>query len=51
LQTCRTVLQALNEPEPPMPPYDPANIAPIEYEADLRRLLAEHATKQKPPRK
>ncbi len=54
LQTCRTVLQALGEPEPPMPPYDPANIQPLEFEADIRRLLDEHAAKQRekdrPPR-
>jgi tetratricopeptide (TPR) repeat protein len=49
LQTCRTVLQALNESEPQLPPYDPTNIAPIKFEADIRRLLAEHAAKPKPP--
>nr|WP_294553917.1 DUF4062 domain-containing protein [uncultured Rhodopila sp.] len=49
LQTCRKVLQALNEPEPQLPPYDPARIKPIEFEADIRRLLAEHEAKKKPP--
>ena len=48
LQTCRAVLQALNEPEPQLPPYDPAKVRPIEFEADIRRLLAEHAAKKQP---
>jgi len=47
LRTCRNVLQALGEPEPAMPPFDPAKIAPIVYEADIRRLLAEHAANQR----
>jgi tetratricopeptide (TPR) repeat protein len=48
LQTCRTVLHALGEPEPQLPPYDPARIAPIEFEADIRRLLAEHTANKNP---
>nr|WP_294514338.1 hypothetical protein [uncultured Rhodopila sp.] len=40
LQTCRNVLQALNEPEPQLPPHDPARFKPIEFEADIHRLLA-----------
>jgi hypothetical protein len=47
LETCRRVLRELGEPEPDMPPFDPSKIRPIEYEADLRRLLDEHAAKQK----
>ncbi len=48
LETCRRVLRELGEPEPVLPPFDPAKIRPIEYEADLLRLLEEHAAKQKP---
>jgi len=33
---------------PAMPPYDPAKQAPIPFEADILRLLKEHAAKQKP---
>lgn len=47
LERCRAVLRALGEPEPVLPPYDPAKIAPLPYEADINRLLAEHA-KQHP---
>ncbi|HTX48479.1 MAG TPA: hypothetical protein VME40_03710, partial [Caulobacteraceae bacterium] len=45
LEACRAVLRELGEPEPPMRPYDPATIAPIDFEPDIRRLLAEHASK------
>ncbi|MDR3658286.1 MAG: hypothetical protein P4L48_22320 [Mycobacterium sp.] len=41
------MLRALGEPEPVLPPYDPAKIEPLPYEADINRLLEEHA-KQKP---
>jgi hypothetical protein len=37
------VLNAIGEPVPEMPPFDPARVAPIKYEIDIRRLLAEHA--------
>ena len=47
LETCRRVLRELGEPEPVLPPFDPAKIRPIEYESDLLRLLEEHAAKQK----
>ncbi|HEY1936214.1 MAG TPA: hypothetical protein VGG99_29760 [Acetobacteraceae bacterium] len=50
LQRCRAVLQALGEPEPQLPPFDPANIKPIDYEPDIRRLLAEHASKSEAAR-
>jgi len=45
LETCRTVLQKLGEPEPQLPPFDPDKIKPFPYEAEIRRLLAEHAAK------
>jgi len=46
LQTSRAVLAALGEPEPQLPPFDPTRIKTIEYEADIRRLIEEHAAKQ-----
>ncbi len=51
LETCRRVLRELGEPEPVLPPFDPAKVRPIEYEADVLRLLEEHAAKQKRTRK
>jgi hypothetical protein len=47
LQRCRAVLQALGEPEPQLPPFDPAKVKPLDYQADIRHLLAEHAQKQR----
>jgi len=47
LQRCRALLQALGEPEPQRPPFDPAKVKPLDYEPDIRRLLAEHAKKQR----
>jgi hypothetical protein len=47
LQRCRTVLQAIGEPEPLLPPLDPAKVKPLEHEPDIRRLLAEHAQRQR----
>jgi len=46
LERCRAVLSALGEPEPVLPPYDPAKIEPLPYEADINRLLEEHAKKK-----
>lgn len=46
LQACRAVLEKLCEPEPSMAPFDPAKIEPFPFEADIRRLLAEHAEKK-----
>ena len=50
LEACRAVLRELGEPDPPMRPYDPATIAPIDFEPDIRRLLAEHASKSEAPK-
>jgi hypothetical protein len=47
LRRCREVLWALGEPEPEMPPYDPANIKEELVEAKIRRLLAEHEAEKK----
>lgn len=43
LQRCRAALAALGEPEPQLPPFDPAKIQPLDYESAILRLLAEHA--------
>jgi len=47
LERCRTVLRALGEPEPTLPPYDPTRVEPVPYEADIRALIAK--LKQTPP--
>jgi tetratricopeptide (TPR) repeat protein len=47
LQTCRKVLKALGEPEPQLPPFDPARVEPIVFEAEIRRLIQEHETKRR----
>ena len=39
-------MRALGEPEPVLPPYDSAKIEPLPYEADINRLLEEHAKKK-----
>ena len=36
---------ALGEPEPQLPPFDPAKVQPLDYEPAIRRLLEEHAAK------
>ena len=46
LEECRAVLKALNEPEPVLPPFDPAKHQPFPWEADIHRMLADHAAKQ-----
>lgn len=46
LEECRAVLKALNEPEPVLPPFDPAKHPPFPWEADIHRMLAEHTAKQ-----
>lgn len=47
VQGIRAVLAALDEPEPQLPPFDPAKIEPLDYEPAIRRLLAEHAKKER----
>ena len=42
------MLHALGEKEPKLPPFDPGRVRPIDFEPDTRRLLAEHAAKQRP---
>lgn len=39
LQRCREVLQALGEPEPQLPKFDPANFLPLPYEAKVLEYI------------
>jgi tetratricopeptide (TPR) repeat protein len=39
LQRCRKVLQALGEPEPQLPKFDPANFPPLPYEAKVLEYI------------
>ena len=41
LEACRKVLGALGEPEPVLPPFDPARTEPLPFEADVRSMIAE----------
>ena len=47
LEECRAVLRALNVPEPEHPPFDPAKHKPFPWEADIHRMLEEHARKKR----
>jgi len=47
LEECRAVLCALNVPEPERPPFDPAKHPPFPWEADIHRMLEEHARKKR----
>lgn len=47
LEECRAVLRALNVPEPERPPFDPAKHQPFPWEADIHRMLEDHARKQR----
>ena len=41
LERCRAVLAALGEPEPELPPFDPAKVEPIPYEDEILALIEE----------
>lgn len=47
LEECRAVLRALNVPEPERPPFDPAKHPPFPWEADIHRMLEDHARKKR----
>ena len=47
LEECRAVLRALNVQEPEHPPFDPAKHPPFPWEADIHRMLEEHARKKR----
>jgi hypothetical protein len=40
LEDCRKVLNAIGEPEPALPPFDPATVEPFEFEPEVERLIA-----------
>jgi tetratricopeptide (TPR) repeat protein len=39
LKRCRELMAELCEPEPQLPPFDPAKVEPIPYEAEIRALI------------
>ena len=39
LEDCRMVLAALGEPEPVLPPFDPAKVEPFDFEPLVERLI------------
>ncbi|MBF6590094.1 MAG: hypothetical protein IVW57_06110, partial [Ktedonobacterales bacterium] len=41
LRRTRAVLAALGEPEPTLPPYNPARVRPLPQEAEIRAFIAE----------
>src|SRR5262249_46890856 len=40
LERSRDLLKRLGEPEPQLPPLDPARVPPIPYEAEIRAAIA-----------
>jgi hypothetical protein len=42
LQECRAVLEALNEPEPALPPYDSEKVPALPYEGAVRRKIGQY---------
>jgi tetratricopeptide (TPR) repeat protein len=46
LQRCRKVLQALGEPEPQLPKFDPANFPPLPYEAKVLEYIEKKALRK-----
>ncbi len=41
LQRIRAALQTLGMPEPQLPPFDPAKVPPMPYEAEIRAFIAD----------
>ena len=39
LQQCRRLLETLGMPEPELLPFDPENVEPIPYEAEIRAVI------------
>lgn len=48
LERCRAVVREIGEPEPLLPPSDPARIEPFPFEPEIHAMLERHAAKQKP---
>lgn len=44
LEDCRKVLAAVGEPEPVLPPFDPAKVEPFDFEPDVERLIEKKLT-------
>jgi len=47
LQRCRAVFEAVGEPEPQLPPFDPSKATPLPFEAEVRAFIEELKTKKK----
>lgn len=47
LRTCRTVLASVGEAEPQMASFDAKRMRPLDFEDDVRRLIADQALKPK----
>jgi tetratricopeptide (TPR) repeat protein len=41
LKRCRELMAELGEPEPQLPPFDPAKVDPIPHEAEIRAIIEE----------
>jgi tetratricopeptide (TPR) repeat protein len=39
LERCRAILAEMGEPEPQLPPFDPAKVPPIPYEKEIRAAI------------
>jgi len=40
LERCKALLKLLGEPEPQLPPFDPAKVPPIPFETEIRAAIA-----------
>jgi hypothetical protein len=49
LQRAKAVLAALGEPEPSLPPFDPAKVEPIPHEAEIRAFIERRRAGVPPP--
>ena len=48
LEDCRAVLTRCGEPEPALPPFDPASVAPFDFEEDVEDLIARLLAQRRP---
>jgi tetratricopeptide (TPR) repeat protein len=51
LNRCRELLARLGEPEPQLPPFDPAKVEPIPFEAEIRAVIKKLKAKRSKARK
>jgi tetratricopeptide (TPR) repeat protein len=47
LQRCRAVCEALGEPEPQLPPFDPSKATPLPFEVEVRAFIEKLKAKKK----